>query len=217
MEGSRPNRGIDVGEAHSHASIERRALALRKNPVLMGCALPLDAPLPARQVFERLDLLRRRDKTLFADDVPLEYAVEEAPHQSVLAWTKYDDRKFVVSVTPETYGGLEQGDGPAVFSLCHELGHVDLHHRNLLQFAEIPHLQGALRRTARPHPIFRDSEWQADAYAAALMMPAEGLALLEARGELTVENLRSTYGASWTAATIRFDNYRKRRDQLLDG
>lgn len=216
-EGTRANRGIDTGHPLSYADIEHRAMAFRNLTSLNGGPLPVDARFPAVRAFERLRTLQRQDPSLFHVAVPLDYAVQDAPHSSVMAWTTYEDGKFVITVTTETYAGLESGDPTALFSFGHEIGHVDLHPDILMKFAKLPHLQGALRRGAPPHPSFRDSEWQANAFSAALLMPAAGLAILERQGRLTIDDVRRVYGVSFKAADYRINTYRGRRAALLGG
>ena len=76
------------------------------------------------------------------------------------------------------------------FTLAHEFGHMVLHN------SEVQGFPRAISRESN-HKPFRDSEWQADAFAAELMMPAE-----RARG-LSAEEIARRFGVSLQAARIR--------------
>jgi Zn-dependent peptidase ImmA (M78 family) len=66
------------------------------------------------------------------------------------------------------------------------------------------------------HRIFEDTEWQANAFAAAFLMPGAGLVELEARGiTLTPQELVRRFNVSFDAARIRLDVYRARRTELI--
>ena len=105
----------------------------------------------------------------------------------------------------------------ALFCLCHELGHVCVHTQKLVELSRIPHDVAALHRGEVPsHAIFEDTEWQANAFAAAFLMPGAGLAELEARGiMLTAQEVVRRYNVSFDAARIRLDIYRARRSELI--
>jgi Zn-dependent peptidase ImmA (M78 family) len=69
---------------------------------------------------------------------------------------------------------------------------------------------------AREHRFFEDTEWQADAFASALLMPATGMHRLESEfGTLTTTMLQRQYLVSNQSATYRLENYQQRRSQLV--
>jgi Zn-dependent peptidase ImmA (M78 family) len=134
------------------------------------------------------------------------------------AFALYDkDTDNIVVVLPErTYLALEQGHHRARFSLCHEIGHVVLHPELLKRFARLPHRQAALQRGAwSDHPVCFDTEWQANAFAAALLMPAKGLAELEERGRLNPSAISTQFQVSTDAAQRRLATYLSRKTELL--
>ena len=73
----------------------------------------------------------------------------------------------------------------------------------------------ALHRGEQAHRPFRDTEWQANAFASALLMPAQGLIALEREhGALTVVEIADRFGVSHEAAGYRLDLFAKRRGEL---
>lgn len=75
---------------------------------------------------------------------------------------------FHVTLAEPTYAALERGARSATFTLFHELGHVALHQRKLVELALLPE---KLRALARTQPLRRaeDCEAQADTFAHAFM------------------------------------------------
>ena len=106
----------------------------------------------------------------------------------------------------------------ARFSLSHEVGHVVLHPGELIRLSRIPHREAALARGASaPYPVYQDTEWQANAFSAALLMPAQGLYALEQQGVLTSVTIQERFQVSSAAAAIRLKNYQQRSHELLAG
>lgn len=60
-----------------------------------------------------------------------------------------------------------QGDGQARFTMTHELGHLLLGHKLDVSFAR------RLTNANESVPPYRDSEWQADAFAGEFLMPKD--------------------------------------------
>jgi Zn-dependent peptidase ImmA (M78 family) len=87
----------------------------------------------------------------------------------------------------------------------------------LVELSSIPHEVAALNRGQIPaHRVYEDTEWQANAFAAAFLVPAAGLANLErSRGILTAQELVRRFNVSFDAARIRLDCFRARRSDLL--
>lgn len=99
-----------------------------------------------------------------------------------------------------TYNKLIQKDGRALFTVCHELGHVMLQH----QVTQTLH-RGS---SAAPfsHKAYEDSEWQADTFAAEFCMP---LPTIQAEGINWSRGIETRFGVSPTAATIRLRSLRE--------
>ena len=60
-----------------------------------------------------------------------------------------------------------------------------------------------------------DTEWQANGFAAAMLMPATGLDQMERAGELDVRMVAKTYLVSLQAAELRLKVFADRRRELL--
>ena len=66
------------------------------------------------------------------------------------------------------------------------------------------------------HKIYRDTEWQANAFASALLMPASGLLALEQEcSEFCPSDIVKHFCVSIEAANYRFELYNKRKRQLV--
>jgi transcriptional regulator with XRE-family HTH domain len=214
----------------SYVAIERKALAARR--VLTDNA-GLDVALDCERLFEKLDgyLVETDD----GDEIPMTYHVSAA-EQGIEAQAAYRKERHVVeiSLTPETYEALSAGNGRARYTLCHEIGHAELHPAELRRMAEDP---DQAPRPSQDHPIFQDMEWQADVFASALLMPAKGLAMLEeeierwkvstdqgiqaaVRRSLALHRgfdmiVASHFRVSLAAARRRLEIFDQRRDELL--
>ena len=205
--------GICADKGQSYQSIERMAARVRR---LIAPEVPVDQALPGLKLFERLDrcaVSTAHGKVLF------EPAVEELP-PGVEGCTRYDkDRnRIIVSLSEASYLALEEDNRRARFSFTHEVGHAVLHFHELMRAGAISHQLAALRRGAPlDHPKYLDTEWQANAFAAALLMPAAGLVAVEEEHEMLTPFLVSFhFKVSDEAATYRLDNFNPRRSELLD-
>lgn len=133
------------------------------------------------------------------------------------AVTDFQERK--VYIRESTYEKLGMGDGRAKYTLAHECGHVVLHTDQWLQ---------KLATAARAVDItkvaaFISPEWQANKFAAALLMPEITFwpALCELRQEqgrfqgFEVQELACIFEVSWNAVGKRIDNLSKRKGPLM--
>lgn len=201
--------GLEADVGKSYAAIEEDVLGVRR---VLGLAST--DPLPGLELFE---LLERWTVGVDGMEYPLTYEVESLP-SGVEARAMFDDIKgcFIVALAEATYAGLEAGEARARFSLAHEIGHVVEHPGQLIRLASIPHDVGAgLRRGSATHPSYRDTEWQANAFAGALLMPAPALLDFEGRGNLAADQVAEHFRVSPAAARIRLDVFRKKRDELI--
>lgn len=205
-------RGMKVNRARSYSELEHVAARIRG---LLAPGLEPDERFPAGVgLFERLG---SHEVHAGARRIGLAYAVVDLPPGSC-AFARYDARtdEIVVTLSTATYTAVEDGDARARFSLCHELGHVFLHGVELLRLSEIPHFEAVLaRRQAPEHPVYLDSEWQADSFAAAVLMPAAGIAALARSRTVSAKLLANHFGASHEAAKYRLTTYADRKDALL--
>jgi Zn-dependent peptidase ImmA (M78 family) len=192
----------------SYGDLEALAVAVRHK-----LGIPMTAMLPAMALFERLDELELKvgDRV-----IPLTYAVEE---QEVEGRTYYDEKlgRIVVTLSEETYNGLEAGNPRAFFTFGHEVGHPFCHPRLLMKLPYISHEKIALMREISTHPKYKDVEWQANGFSAALLAPADGLLALEGEGRLRVSTIESVFNMSRQSAEYRLDNFRRFRQRMLNG
>lgn len=96
--------------------------------------------------------------------------------------------KRVVRIREDVYEGAVQGRGRDRFTICHEIAHLFLH-SSLCENVSLA------RMDERSIPIYKNPEWQADAFAAEFMMPYG-----ELKSGMTVDEVMRTYGVSRAAA-----------------
>lgn len=106
----------------------------------------------------------------------------------------YPDRQEI-QIKKSVYEGARRGGGRDIFTIAHELGHLFLH-RGAAAYAR------AARQ--KDHPIFCDSEWQADCYAAEFLMPLEEVMSCGSAAEV-----QERFGVSFEAARVRWDKCRR--------
>lgn len=71
--------------------------------------------------------------------------------------------KGIIRIREDVYEGATQGNGRDRFTCAHELGHFLMHDKESVRFA---------RSSGEPKKIYMDPEWQADAFAGELLVPA---------------------------------------------
>lgn len=212
MRTAKGNRGYRADRARSYSDIEKVAAQARK------FALPeleTDARVNPIRFFEALpDCGSVRLESGRA--LRIEGAVKDLP-AGVMAQASHEDGVLVVALSVETYELVERCDPRATFTVAHEFGHVLLHAPELVRLSLIPHSQEALMRGRADHPRFQDTEWQANAFAAAFLSPAAGLLALErALGRaLLPSDLQNQFGLSYQAAGYRVQNWNERRRSLV--
>lgn len=107
------------------------------------------------------------------------------------AYAITDTAKGIIRIRNEVYEGAINGNRRDRFTICHEIGHAVLHTPDRVEFA-----RGDV-------PPYRDSEWQANRFAAALLAPRN-----MAMG-MTSQQIADTFGMSLEAATIRYNTLHK--------
>lgn len=214
--GSWTPRGLKVPPA-GRAKIEGVAAGVRA--VLLPGALPT-APVLGVQLFEHLHNVRVKRSN--GQMVQLDWGVVDLP-PTILARTlfSYGSRTRAPTIDIElseaSYRDLRKSNGRARFTLCHEIGHAVVHAELVMALGSVPHAVVARMRDAASHPPYEDAEWQADAFAAALLMPAAGMELL-CEGDpalLSSEQVEDTFQVSHRSAEIRIGEFRKHRAELL--
>lgn len=106
--------------------------------------------------------------------------------------------KRLIEISESTYEGVIRNDERARFTIFHELGHLLLGHSRSLH-----------RDTVMSFPIWENSEWQADQFAAEILMPLD---LIVEKGLTTTRQLREQFRISHSAAHIRLTQLRGRRE-----
>lgn len=106
-----------------------------------------------------------------------------------------DPDQLIMLIRRDVYDGACQGKGRDRFTLAHELGHLLLHsgHRYLER------IDPNAAPTPPTHKKYEDSEWQADTFAAELLMPVH--VVKKCAGPDQLANLA---GVSYQAADVRF-------------
>lgn len=195
-------------KARTHVEIEKVARRFREI-IMDGDGA---SALPGVSLFEKLDRVTIR---IGDEEIPVDYEIADLL-PGAEARTRFDakERKIFVALSAQTYRKLERGDYRARFTLLHELGHVLLHARTLMKLSAIPHAEAALMRVG--HPVYEDSEWQADSFAAAALMPARAMRELEQKGRLDVMNIQIYFKVSLQAAEIRIAHYHSRKRSLIE-
>jgi len=207
---TRPLSGVRADQGYSYANLERLAEHVREQ-----LGMSLSEALKPLAFFENLNEISIERSS--GPPIPLGYGVVELTNSE--GYARYDsDRKVIeVLASVQTYQWLEDGHPRATFFVAHELGHCVLHTDQLVRLARMPtSALAALHRGKTQHRPFLDTEWQANAFACALLMPAAGLAVLEKqRGGLDVDEIAYRYGVSAESAGYRLENFNQRRAELL--
>lgn len=93
----------------------------------------------------------------------------------------------------DVYEAAWANDGRARFTACHELAHYMMHRQ--VTFA---------RQREDSHPIYQDSEWQADSFAGALLLPEH-----HAKRVRSVSQAASDFGMTMHAVKVMLGKYAK--------
>ena len=106
--------------------------------------------------------------------------------------------RHIIRLREDVYEQAIAGDGFARMTLAHEVGH-------LLEHSDAP-LAMARRPASDAVPAYRGSEWQANAFAGALLMPACRIV------DMGEPSIASKYQVSITAATLQ----KRKMQELAD-
>lgn len=163
---------VAVVEKRTHQEIESTASLLRE---LLGLT-PLE-PVPMARLIE-LALPR------VFDDFEL-HVLEDAEMPGVEASVHSTRMQMYMSET--TYGALLNDQARARFTAAHEVGHIILHCGEHVRYARLARLADEV-----------NPEWQADVFAAALLMPEKGF-----RACKSIEEAQAVFGVGFRAASKR--------------
>ena len=210
--------GVGADRGYSYRKLEKIAAYVRDQ---LDCS-PTEA-INTLLLFDGLDI-EVQDGT--GRDIPIRGSVIELKDSE--GYTKYDrDRRVIeIRASPKTYEWLEKGYPRGGYFVAHELGHCLLHTAQLVRLAQMPKAQlAAFHRGGQEvaHEAYQDTEWQANAFAGALLMPARGLLILEQEhgileqehGELSPAIIAEHFHVSAEAAGYRLELYNDRKELLL--
>ena len=203
--------GVRADRGYSYRKLEKIAAYVRDR---LG-----NSPTEAINALWLFDGLHIEVRDGIGRDIPIHGSVIDLNGSE--GYAKYDGDRRVIEIlaSPETYDWLEQGHPRGGFFVAHELGHCLLHTAQLVCLAQMPKAQqAALHRGGEEvgHEAYRDTEWQANAFAGALLMPARGLLILEQEhGELSPDIIVEHFHVSAEAAGYRLELYNDRKEQLL--
>jgi hypothetical protein len=122
--------------------------------------------------------------------------VDEGLPDHVEASCVPEDRTIYLSAA--TYEGVIRNDDRARFTIFHELGHMLLAHSRSFH-----------RELSGNFHLYENSEWQADQFAAEILMPLE---VIRAKNFSAAWELRNEFGVSHSAASTRLAHLRSRRE-----
>ena len=211
MEMPKPS-GVRADRGCSYQNLENFAADVRK---YLKFSPP--AAINALQLFDGLNDITVQDGT--GRTIPLRGNVIEIEDSE--GFTKYDSERRIIEIlaSAETYDWLERAYPRGGYFVAHELGHCLLHTDQLVRLAQMPAAQqAAFHRGGQvvEHEIYRDTEWQANAFASALLMPASGLLELEQKHSgLCPSDIVKHFRVSVEAANYRLKLYNKRKRQLV--
>lgn len=106
--------------------------------------------------------------------------------------------KRVIYITASTYRDACRNDERARFTIFHELGHLLLAHSRTFH-----------RDAKTDFPIYENSEWQADQFAAEILMP---LNVIRAKRLTSARQLQEEFGVSFQAASYRLSKLRSKNE-----
>jgi hypothetical protein len=193
--------GIRADRKASYYSIEQMAGTLRRMLKLN----PLDQ-FDALKFFD--DVIPDMTVQCRAGTIRLCEALDEFEEEGRTKWDG-DAGRIEIALTGKTYSMLQDGHPRARYTVAHETGHACLHTDQVIRLGDMSissHL--ALHRNRIPHEALQDTEWQANAFGSALLMPAEGVQRLISRlGRESAFDLTEAFGVSLQAATYRLGTY----------
>lgn len=122
-----------------------------------------------------------------------EFVVEAADLMGARFGLTFPEKRIIV-LREDVYNAAVDGGAFARMTVAHEVGH-------LLEHGDVP-LAMALRRADERMPAYRSSEWQANAFAGALLMPACRIVNMQP------DEVAEVYGVSMSAARVQTEAIR---------
>ena len=203
--------GVRADSGYSYRKIERLATRVRAK-----LELTPTAPINTMRLFDR-PVITAKGRS--GQDIPLQGGVIELEDSEGFTMYNSDRRIIEIIASVETYDWLEQDYPRGRFFLAHELGHCLMHTDQLVRMAHMPLEQKASLHNCGQlvaHAFYLDTEWQANAFASAILMPANGLLALEKKySGLSPGIVAEHFRVSFEAASYRLGLYLNRKQQLL--
>ena len=174
----------NIAPPQSYLSIEGKAQALRE--MLAPYGVTAQRAFPIVEVLEHV--------------MP---AIMPEFYLGAATWEELDGAEAIktpdnkIMVRDDVYEAAIAGQARARFTLAHELGHLMLHQEHVLRRMTTP--------SGQKVKVFYDPEWQADAYASAVLMPRQSVS------HLTIDEIVSKFRVSRRAAEVRMDKIQKYR------
>ena len=154
----------------SRKKIQEVAITLRKL-----FKVPLDEPFPVLKFIEFV-------LPTFGYTIEI---CETSEMQNVYALTLPDEK--IIKISENVYNLAVQGYPRHLFTLAHEIGHVIFHDNDSISFA----------RTNEKIKPYEDPEWQANTFAAELLVPS---CMIKGK---TIDEIIKIYGCSKEVASIQ--------------
>jgi hypothetical protein len=196
--------GIDARAGCSYLDLEHFAKIVRKTLGVQPCV-----KFDAQECFEfQLDEITVQHA---GHGVRLAHGIERLNTEGLTRWDP-ESHRLEVLLSTGSYESLCRGYPRPRYTVAHELGHVLLHTGEIIRLGQLDaRSQAAMHRGAKEHPAYRDTEWQANAFASALLMPVAAIHAmrLEAGRLPTPDAVARAFGVSVQAAQIRLDNFRR--------
>ncbi len=202
--------GVRADRGHSYKSLEEMACSVRE---FLGIAP--DQEFDASDFFEFGDF--RIDHR--GGEIPVITGIDALPGLTE-ALTRYNPESGAIELllSEDSYSMLCNGNPRGKYTVSHELGHAVLHTEALMRLAElnVPS-RAAFHRGKADHPAYLDTEWQANAFGSALLMPAVGIFRLETKfaGKLSAYDVADHFRTSRESATYRLQVYQGHKGQLM--
>lgn len=200
---TRPLTGIRADRKESYRSIEQKATVLRE---LLSLG-PIDL-FDARHFFDHV--VPEMTVKCATGNVALCEAIEDCQQEGLTRWCPdLGALEFVLS--NQTYEMLQAGNVRARSTVAHECGHACLHTDQIIRLGGMNLTsQVAFHRERNPHEACEDTEWQANAFGSALLMPAQGVARIFTRlNRQSASALAETFGVSLESATYRIGTFER--------
>jgi len=200
---NRPLTGICADRKHGYRSIEQIAGELRK----MLALGPLDR-FDALAFFEQIV----PDMTVECGSgkIALCEAVADCQEEGRTRWDA-DSKVLEFALSGRTYALLQEDHVRARSTVAHEAGHACLHTDQIIRLGGMSLVsQVAFHRERNPHEACQDTEWQANAFGSALLIPAEGIERLFSRlGRHSEPQIAETFGVSMELAHYRIATHER--------